>query len=430
MNRFQQKEDKFLKERYLSKTLDCGLKITVIPKDFPTKYAFLCCDFGAADLTYEFQGEVCSFPAGVAHFLEHKMFENPDGSDAFYEFDRFGGNANAFTSFENTCFFFSCTENFFENLEILLRSVSDASFTDASVEKEKKIIGREIMMYEDQPTSVIMQNLYKTLYTHNPLTKSIAGTLESIEEITKETLFEAFERFYVPENLSLCVCGDVDMEKVSQMAEAYFGKKSGKRPKTLYKPEPPFQGGKVSVAESVVASPLYAIGIPCAVPEKNDLETYRKTTAMRLAISLIFGRASDFYCKNYALGLLNERFYGGYTSTKNTSHIIISGSGKDYEKILDLVKEEIRFRKKNFFTHEQILREKKAAYAESITLFDSGEDLAATASSNAFLEYDEFDCIEVLRNITDEEVFNALNRIDSDLAVMSIIKNTEKKGIC
>lgn len=422
MNSFKLKENKSLKEKYYFTQLDNGFKITVIPKDIPTKFAFVCCDFGAADIQYEHNGETKSFPAGIAHFLEHKMFENADGSDAFLEFDSFGGNANAFTGFENTCYYFSCTENFFENLEILLSAVSGAHFTRESIEKERKIIAREIVMYEDQPFSVMMQNLNNGMYVSHPITKSIAGSIESIGEITKETLLEAFERFYVPENLSLCVCGDIDKDRVLETAKRYFSKNQGKRPKTVFPLEPVSIGSPKATGTAMVASPLYAIGIKCKPDSKNDIQAFRKATAMRIAISLAFGRASDFYCNNYKKGLLNERFYAGYTASRGTAHIIISGSGNEYEHILSLVKQELEYRKIYFFTEEQFLREKKAAYAECLTLFDSGEDLTAAMASNAFLNYDEFDCIEVLRDISYNEVKEVLCSVDTENSTLSIIQ--------
>ncbi len=422
MSKFKLKENKSLKEKYYFATLENGFKITVIPKDLPNKFAFVCCDFGACDIQFKENGEIKTFPAGIAHFLEHKMFETAEGSDAFLEFDNFGGNANAFTGFENTCYYFSCTENFFENLEILLSAVSGAHFTEESVEKERRIISREIVMYDDQPFSVMMHNLNKAMYKNHPARLSIAGDLESIAHINKATLLSAFNSFYVPENLSLCVCGDIDKEKVFEMAQAFFGDKEGARPETIFPNEPLQVSEKIIKDKGIVASPLYAIGFKCIPYLKNDLDAFRKATAMRIAVSLTFGRASDFYCQNYKKGLLNERFYAGYTASRKTAHMVISGSGSEHKEIQALVKAEIEYRKENFFTKEQFLREKKAAYAECITLFDSGEDLTATMASNAFLEYDEFDCIEVLKDITYDEVWEMLRSVDTENCTLSIIQ--------
>jgi predicted Zn-dependent peptidase len=381
----------------------------------------ISCDFGNVDLEYELNGEKFTLPAGTAHFLEHKMFESSDGSDMFLEFDNFGGNANAFTSFENTGYYFSCTDNFFENLDILLKSVSSIHFTDESIEKEKKIIAREIMMYEDSPHSAMTRNLYKSLYHRHPLVTSISGTVESISHIGKEILTRAYNDFYVPSNMSLCVCGDVDAERVKELAEKYFGTPSHPRPKTLFDSEPIAVKNNHACASLPVAVPLFALGIKCEPFEKIDLDAQRRGTAMRLAVSLTFGRSSDFYCDNYEKGLLNERFFASYTQSKNASHLMISGSGADYKKIAELAVKEIEKRKKEFFSDEQILREKRASYAECIMLFDNGEDIVSAIVPTAFLGFDEFDCIELVRDITPDEIRDALNSIDTENFALSVI---------
>ncbi len=422
MNSFSLKENKELKEKYYHTRLESGFKITVVPKALSASYAMICCDFGGADIEYEKDGEGFTLPAGTAHFLEHKMFENEDGSDAFLEFDAFGGNANAYTSFENTCYYFSCTDNFYENLNVLMKAVSSAHFSDASVEKEKMIIAREITMYDDMPSSNVARNLSKALYRNHPTVYPVSGTLESISQITKETLFRAYNDFYVPKNLALCVCGDADPEKIKEMAEKYFGVGKGERPKTVFPKEPLTVNKERTVQNAVVASELYCIGIKCPPQAENNLVSHRRATAMRLAISLMFGRASDFYCQNYEQGLLNERFYAGFTCSRKSAHIIVSGSGSEYETVYEKVIAEIESRKKIFFTEEQILREKKAAYAVSLTLFDSGEDITAAMSEMASLDYDEFDCIEILRDITAAEIKEAIDSIDTSNRAISIIQ--------
>ncbi len=410
---FQTKENKRFREHYLHTKLDSGFSVTVVPKKFKSSVAMICCDFGGGDIKYEKNGEIRTLPAGTAHFLEHKIFERPDGSDAFGEFDSFGGNANAYTSFENTCYYFSCTENFFENLEILLSAVSELSVTKRSVDKERKIIAREITMYEDSPSSRLTRALNRSLYHSHPIVNPIAGTVESISEITKATLAQAFSDFYVPANMALCVCGDVDESRVLDMAKRYFGEQKGGRPKTLYGDEPRTVFRSNHTESASVATPLYAIGIKCTPYSENNLEAQRRGTAMRLAMSLMFGRASSFFCENYAKSLLNERFFAGYLQSKGSAHILVTGSGNDCDAVKDKVVAEIERRKHIGFEESQILREKKAAYAESIALYDSCEDIVSVMAPSAFLDYDEFDCIELIRDITPEEILDAVKSIDT-----------------
>lgn len=422
MNRFILKENKTFKEKYYLKTLDSGFKIIYIPKDLPTTAAFLCCDFGGADVEYILGNEKFTLPYGTAHFLEHKMFETATGRDAFLEFDNFGGNANAYTSYENTCYYFTCTENFYENLNVLLGAVSSFHCTESSVEKEKKIIAREITMYDDQPSSVVTRNLYKSLYHNHPATVPISGTVESISGITREVLYRAYNHFYVPSNLTLCVCGNADMEKIAEYCENYFGEHKNMRPTTVFESEPTSVVTENTTEKGGVATPLFSIGIKCPPMDITTIDFVRKSTALRIAVSLTFGRASDFYCENYALGLLSERFYGGYTASRNNAYVVISGSSNNPIEVMEKAIAELDYRKNHFFTEEQILREKKAAYAESITLFDSCEDLASTFVSNAFYSYDEYDCIEILRDITSEEIKEALFSLDLSNKAISIIQ--------
>lgn len=422
MSRFTLKESKRIKEKYYFATLDNGFKITVIPKESPTYYAMLCCDFGNADLTYENNDQTYTLPSGTAHFLEHKMFESEDGSDAFLEFDRFGGNANAFTSFENTGYYFSCTDNFYDNLAVLLKSTSSVHFSDESVEKEKKIIEREILMYEDSPSTKVLRNLNRALYYEHPTISAVSGSVESVSTINKEILFRAYEDFYTSSNLSLCVYGNVEPDEVYKTASAYFSGEKKSRPKTVFPNEPIGVKQSRIVETAVVASPLYCIGIKCEPSEVNDLASHRRATAIRLAISLIFGRASDFFCENYASGLINERFYAGYTQSVKCASVVISGSGNDYELVAQKAIAEIEKKKLGFFTDAEILREKRAAYAESLTLFDSGEDIVASMAACAHLGYDDFDGIDALCDITPDEIKNALCSINTENCAISIIQ--------
>ena len=424
MSSFLLKENRLFKEKYYYTTLKSGLKIIVIPKDLPTAVAFLCCDFGGADVEYVFDGKTYTLPYGTAHFLEHKMFESAQGEDAFLEYDKYGGNANAFTSYDNTCYYFSCADNFYQNLEVLLKAVSSLHCTKKSVAKENKIIAREITMYEDLPNSNLNRNLHGGLYFNNPTVMPISGRIEDINQITVDTLYQAYNHFYMPSNLCLCVCGNVDMDKVLEYAEKYFGTYKGERPKTIFKPEPLAVKEKTVSQKAIVATPLYSIGIKCPAPKSTDIEWQRQSTAMRLAVSLLFGRASDFYCNNYEQGIINERFYAGYHTSRSTSYILISGSGSQQELLTQRVKTEIERRKADFFTDEQIKREINAAYAESITLFDNSEDLAAAVASSAFLDFDEFDCIDILRQITKAEIKEALNSIDTTNYTVSVIERS------
>jgi predicted Zn-dependent peptidase len=200
-------------ESYLSAIVN-GLNVIVIPKkDFKAKFAVYATKYGSVNNKFSFAGKTYTVPAGIAHFLEHKMFEKEYG-DAFVKYSALGANANAFTSFDKTAYLFSCTDNFYESLEVLTEIVNVPYFTPQSVEKEQGIIGQEIQMGLDNPGNMVFYNLLKCLYKNHPIREEIAGSVESISEITADLLYSCYNAFYNPANMVLCVCGDIDENKV------------------------------------------------------------------------------------------------------------------------------------------------------------------------------------------------------------------------
>ena len=210
-----------LGERMEMRTLDNGLRVCYLPKEgFSKTFAILATDFGSVDASFTFEGKRYDTPAGVAHFLEHKMFEDKDGN-ALQKFARTGASPNAFTSHTMTAYHFSCTDRFAENLEILLKFVFTPYFTEENVAKERGIIGQEIGMMDDTPGWQAMVGLYEGLYREHPVRVSIAGSVESIAAITPETLYTCHRAFYSPKNMALVVCGTADFEEICRMAAQF-----------------------------------------------------------------------------------------------------------------------------------------------------------------------------------------------------------------
>ena len=431
MDLFITKENKALNEKYYFLKHKSGLNLTVIPKDLPTKYAFVCCNFGAADLDDSSGGVKRSLPPGTAHFLEHKMFEARDGHDSFLDFEKFGGSANAYTSFENTCYFFSCSDNFNENLRVLLSAVSGAHFTKRSVDRERRIITREISMYDDTPSANLSHNLMNALYRSHPITKKISGTAEGIKQITKPVLMQAFKDFYVPENLSLAVCGKIDKDLIVAAADEFFPASSAAfRPTTLFPDEPETVVRQTVTEQAPAATNLYSVGFKCVPSGKDDIEAMKRGYAMRIALTLVFGRSSDFYCKNYEKGVLNERFYAGFTQTRGTAFMTFSGAGDDPGLIAEMITEELESRRKTLFGKEEFAREKKATYADSLALFDIAEDLTAAYAADVFDGYDEFDCIEALKALDYDYICETFRSTASTAAraISVITPTTDERG--
>lgn len=253
-----------LGERYLEQRLPNGLTIRVVPKaGFSRKYAFFAVDYGAIDTKFQWNGEEIQTPDGIAHYLEHKMFDLPEG-DAMERFAAAGASPNAFTAYDMTAYYFSCTDRFDENFQTLLDMLAQPWFTEASVNKERDIIGQEIRMYEDNPDSRLYENLFSAMYRTHPIRVPIAGTVESIAKITKDTLDQCFRAFYAPSNMMLCVVGDVDAEKVVSMAEAKLSRECAPRPVCDYGPPEQIDRESSMVQEAMeVSMPMFAVGFRC-----------------------------------------------------------------------------------------------------------------------------------------------------------------------
>ena len=204
--------------------LENGLSVAVVPKKgFTKKLAYFVTDYGSIHTDFSFEGEVHRVPGGIAHYLEHKLFDMPDGRDVSAEFAAYGAITNAFTSYDMTAYYFSCTEHFDACLQLLLEFVSTPYFTQESVEKEQGIIDQEIGMNADAPDSVVFENLMGAVYRNHPIRVPILGTSDSIREITPELLNLIHRAFYTPSNMLLCVIGDVDPEGVVRLARQVLG---------------------------------------------------------------------------------------------------------------------------------------------------------------------------------------------------------------
>lgn len=259
-------------ETVLEKTLPNGLKIFIVPKpQHRKKYAFFATRYGGMDMQFIRNGEKCDTPAGIAHYLEHKMFDTKDGN-ALQVLSQNGAEPNAFTSNAMTGYYFDCTEHFEENLRILLSFVSVPYFTDESVEKERGIIGQEIRMVEDSPDWQVYERLLACLYRSSPARVPIAGTVESIAGITAETLYDCHHAFYCPSNMALCVVGNVDPHTVIALAEEVLPRERGEEIARCYgEEEDDAAAQKETVTQMEVALPQFLVGFKCETNEGDLL---------------------------------------------------------------------------------------------------------------------------------------------------------------
>ena len=292
-----------LGERYWEQRLENGLLLRVVPKPgFARSYAFLGVDYGSIDTSFTRGAIPCRTPDGVAHYLEHKMFDLPE-DNAMNLFAAHGGYPNAFTGYAMTAYYFDCTEQFAENLRILLRMVLTPWFPDESVEKERGIIAQEIRMYEDSADSRAYEDLFGAMFAHHPIRVPIAGTVESIGEITPQVLQDCHAAFYAPANLMLCVTGDVDPALVEEIARAESANAHAEPvPVRDYGPaEAMTCPTKRTVRHMEIAMPTFCLGFKCEPPARG-LESMRREIIGDLAAEILVGESSALYTRLYDEG--------------------------------------------------------------------------------------------------------------------------------
>lgn len=414
------KENKALGEKYYHFIHSSGLPVYICPKNHETAYAAIAVKYGSCDNRLPTPDGIITVPDGTAHFLEHKLFENADGTDVFETYSQNGGDANAFTSFERTEYVFSCTENFYTNLETLITQVFTPHFTEETVAKEQGIIGQEIKMYEDDPDWRALLGMLECLYVNNPVRKDIAGTVESISRITAETLYDIHKTFYHPSNTVLCICGNVCPEKVKEVCDKCMGeyeKISISLPETY---EPDKINSPRTEIKLKIGMPQFAIGIKEFLRDGDD--DLIRSAEHAVILQLLFGPSGEFYCDNYASGLISDRFAYSYYNSRDWSYISIEGIADDPDAVYTAVKDEIRRRKEDFFTEEDFIRAKKVIYATECMSFNSTAETANRLAAAALEGCDMFDYAEIIGKITYEGVKNRfITGYDTERSVISIV---------
>ncbi len=396
-----------LKEQYTKVLHKSGLTVYVFPKDLTTSYAILATRFGSVDNRFRVGDEpdFVTVPDGVAHFLEHKMFENEDGEDTFVKFSRTGASANAYTSFRTTAYLFSCTEELYPSLAILLRSVFSPYFTEENVKKEQGIIAQEIRMGDDDPSDALLYGMLEGLYEKNSVRINIAGTVPSIMKITPEILYRCHRAFYNPDNMVLCVCGQAELDAVMALVDEIVGAAEPISVESVYESESPCAFRPRTEKRMQVAKPLFCIGIKDVAISEDPEERMKKEIAMQLLSAVAFGRSSHFYHELYNEGLLSPSFSSWCQHTPAFSFLSVSGDAGDPEEVYRrflLYTEELI---KTPVSEEDFERCRRALYASYIRDFDSTEEIAnAVAVDFALDGLDIFRYGELLRAITAEDV--------------------------
>src|SRR5690625_4136971 len=333
-------------EMLYKKVLPNGLTVFLFPKEEMEKtFAIFSTDYGSIDSTFVPMGETetVAVPDGVAHFLEHKLFEKED-RDVFTDFSKQGASANAYTSFTKTAYLFSATANIEQNVETLLNFVQEPYFSDATVKKEKGIIAQEILMYDDQPGWQLFMGTIKNMFHKHPVNIDIAGTVESIQKITKDHLYTCYNTFYHPENMILFIAGNFDHETLFQLIEQNQEKRSfleAQSIERIFPDEPKEVVTKERTISMPVAMPKCAVGIKTKVETMSADQFAKHDLIEQMILEFYYSKSGTFYQELYQSELIDHSFGYAATLEKNFGYSIISSSTSAPDQFADKVKEQL-----------------------------------------------------------------------------------------
>lgn len=424
--KFERIENARLGEYMLCGTHKSGLRVYVFPKKgFSKYYAIYGTAYGSLDREFIVPGdsEKTVVPDGIAHFLEHKMFEEPDGSNAFDRFAQTGASSNAFTSFDMTAYLFSCTERFYENLDILLDFVNTPYYTEENVSKEQGIIGQEIRMYDDDPEWRALFNMLRALFHTNPVKIDIAGTVESIAEITPELLYKCYNTFYSPANMALVLVGDIDAERAAESVDKYVTVMDSKRAERPLADEPRERVREVVEQKLSVSIPLFRIGFKENEAGSTGEKLLKKEIATEILLEVLFGKSSAFYLSLYEEGLIDRTFCTEADLQSMYGYTAIGGESRDPHTVYARVKEYLDKAVQEGLSGEVVKRAKKVLLGKHLRMFNNveymGNDFIRRVLNGCGpLEYER-----VLNNITEIELTGRLKEhFDTQNCVLSVIQ--------
>lgn len=411
---------------YEKLVLENGLTLLVAPMPgYKGIHAVYGTNFGSVDLAFEQAGKTVQLPAGTAHFMEHKMFEKEEG-DAFALYAKTGASANAFTGFERTCYVFSATQNVDASLDILLSLVTTPYFTKETVEKEQGIIGQEIKMYDDSVDWRMMFALLKCLYHNCPVKEDIAGTVESISQITPELLYACAGAFYTPGNMVLSVAGNITLNTVLAAVERAGLQPAAPAAKKLRPEEPaeivtPFDSFEMPIAQP-------AIGIGFKETPWPEEERLKGDIICDLLGDLICGPITPFFSRLYDEGLINGDFAGECGSGAGYCCMMFSGETVDPQRVREELLARIAQLKKEGITQEDFELARNLSYGEAIGDLEQVEAVATSMAGCAMRNATLFDQLEILAALTKEEVEHALRRMfDSKREATVIIRPAQSE---
>lgn len=412
---------------YTLTVLDNGLSVYIMEKPgFSSTYAVFGTKYGSIDTKFcRNSGPDIEVPAGIAHFLEHKLFESEEG-DTFSRFAETGAYANAFTSFDRTCYLFSCTKNFEQNLEILLDFVQSPYFTPETVEKEQGIIGQEIRMYEDSPGWRVMFNLLREMYENHPVKIDIAGTVDSIAQIDDKLLYECYNTFYNPSNMYICIAGNINTEAVLSQIIAGMKPVEYVTVERAVFPETERVASHYVEQELEVSKPLFCFGYKEIF---DTAPTVKDKIVAGIMLEILCGDCSELYRRLIDAGLIGDEFSAEYFQGDGYSAILIEGETDEPETVAGEIKKEIKSLIDGGIDEKLLSAIKRSAFGDAVKKFDSTESIVMDMIDCAVSGGDLFDTVEILKEITADDIICRLKSLKEDSSVLSVIKPKERKNL-
>lgn len=414
-----------VKETLYVEKLKNGLTVMIIPKKgIQKKYIIWGTRYGSNDNKFIVPGtnEPIEVPKGVAHFLEHKMFEQENGKNSLDVLTSIGVSANAYTTNDHTAYLYECTENFYEALDEFMDYVQHPYFTDQNVEKEKGIIGQEIKMYDDYPEWRVYLNALEAMYYKNPVKLDITGTVETISHIDKDILYKCYNTFYNPSNMCMVVSGDFDPESlIEEIKKRLLDTSQNGEIKRIFEEEPERIVKSKIEQEMNVSKPIFTIGIKCKAPLQN--EKVRMNIAMEIILNTLVGESSNLYKEMYQAGNVFSAPSISYEFGDNYAHILISENANDPELFYNRLRGEIENFKKNGINIEDFERNKKMIYGEYVKEYNDITGIARMFLADFMKGINSFDYLEEI-GVIDLNFVNQVLKENFNLEkmVLSVVK--------
>ncbi|MBR3737784.1 MAG: insulinase family protein [Eubacterium sp.] len=417
-------KSEILEEKYFEINHPSGLKIFVMPKEnYSSAYAVFGTNYGSIDTRFKRSDseEWTEVPEGIAHVLEHKLFESEE-LGAFERYAKTGASANAYTSFDKTCYLFQCSDNFKESLKILLDFVQNPYFTAQTVEKEQGIIAQEIRMYLDEAGWMSMFNLLKCFYHNHPVKIDIAGTVESIAQITDKLLYSCYNTFYNLHNMALAVVGNISVDEVLEVCDEYL------KPCEALSIEKSFEDEPREIVKSYIehnlelSVPVFCFGYKeaCVKP----LPTFREYIETNILLEVIAGNTSPLYTSLLDNGLINSSFSKEYFTGYGFEAIMFEGESENPEAVANAIKEEISRIKKDGIDSELFESVRRSMYGKEIMSFNDIDNIANTFIACDFNKWNMFDAVNIYRDITVSDIEKRLSSMmDEKYSALSVVKH-------